>query len=134
MTRYLTPEQVLFIHYRIIQETGGETGLRDVTAMKGVLENLKSKVGGKEQFPGLYLKAAVLLHGLITSQPFVDGNNRVAFAATGLFLNQNNYRLVVEKTEAVHFTLKCSRSKVSRESITAWLWQHARSDKTELFQ
>jgi death on curing protein len=128
VTRYLTPEQVLFVHYRLIQETGGESGVRNVPALRDVLENLKLKVGGKEQFPGLYLKAAVLLHGLITSQPFADGNNRVAFAATGLFLQQNNYRLVVEKTEAVHFTLKCSRSKVSRESITAWLWQHARSE------
>jgi death on curing protein len=126
VTRYLTPEQVLFIHYRIIQQTGGESGLRDVTALKAVLERLKSKAGGKEQFPGLYLKAAVLLQGLITNQPFIDGNNRVAFAATGLFLQQNNYRLVVEKTEAVHFTLKCSRSKLSQESITAWLWQHSR--------
>jgi death-on-curing protein len=128
VTHYLTPEQVLFIHYRLIQVTGGETGVRDVTALRGVLEHLKSKVGGKEKFPGLYLKAAVLLHGLITNQPFVDGNNRAAFVATGLFLHQNNYRLVVEKTEAVHFTLKCSRSKVSQESITAWLWQHARPE------
>jgi len=34
---YITPEQVLFIHYRIIEETGGSHGIRDLALLQSAL-------------------------------------------------------------------------------------------------
>ena len=34
---YITPEQALFIHYRIIEETGGSHGIRDLTLLQSAL-------------------------------------------------------------------------------------------------
>lgn len=37
MTIYLTAEQVLFIHYRLISETGGEHGIRDIGPLESAV-------------------------------------------------------------------------------------------------
>jgi death-on-curing protein len=40
--------------------------------------------------------ATALFESLVTNHPFVDGNKRVAFFATGVFLRANGWKLDVE--------------------------------------
>jgi death-on-curing protein len=47
---------------------------------------------GVDPYPTVVEKAAALLHSLTTSRPFIDGNKRVAFAATDVFLKLNGMR------------------------------------------
>ena len=44
--------------------------------------------------------AAALFESLIMNDPFVDGNKRVAFFATDVFLRLNGWRLDVASDEA----------------------------------
>lgn len=126
MTRSLTPEQVLYIHFRMIRETGGEPGVRDLPSLCSALEQPQSLVNGKEAYPGLYKKAAVLFAALQKAQPFNDGNKRAAIAAVDLFLRMNGNRLGVDGTELVRFSQTSARSPVSLEYLTAWMWQYTR--------
>lgn len=48
---------------------------------------------GEEQFPGLFVKAAVLLRSLAGAQLFVTGNKRTGWEVVRVFLGWNGYRI-----------------------------------------
>jgi death on curing protein len=121
VTRYLTPEQVLFLHNRLIQETGGKHGVRDLSMLLSAMGRAQASFDGKDLYPDLFQKAAALLDSLIRDHPFLDGNERTAISSAGLFLRINGYRLIVENDEMVRFTLACAQSQILLQDITTWL-------------
>lgn len=127
MIRYLTPEQVLFLHSRLIQETGGAHGVRDLSMLLSAMGRPQASFDGEDLYPDLFSRAAALLDSLIRNHPFVDGNKRTAITAAGLFLRINGQRLLVEDAEMVRFTLACAQSQVPLEDIAGWLQTHSQS-------
>ncbi len=126
MTIYLTPEQALFVHYRLIHETGGEPGVRDLPALLAALQKPAAIEKGQEVYPGLYKKSAVLLDGLLKARPFHAANRRTAITIIEMFLRINGQRIGTETNEMVQFVKKCAHTPVSLEFMTAWFWQYAR--------
>lgn len=51
--------------------------------------------------------AAALFESLIMIHPFVDGNKRVAFFATDVFLRMNSYKLKVDSKKRTGCLLDC---------------------------
>jgi death-on-curing protein len=127
MTQYLTPEQVLFLHSRLIVETGGGHGVRDLGMLLSALGRPRATFDEKELYPDLFMKVAALMDSLIRNHPFVDGNKRTAIIAAALFLRINGYRLVVENIEMVRFTLACAQSQLSLNEIAEWFRQYSTS-------
>lgn len=125
MTQYLTPEQVLFFHSRLIAETGGEQGIRDLGMLLSALGRPQAIFDEKELYPDLFSKAAALMDSLVRNHPFVDGNKRTAITAAALFLRLNGYRMVVENAEMVRFTLACAQSQHSLDEITDWFLKYS---------
>lgn len=121
MIRYLTVEQVLFIHARIIDETGGRHGVRDLGLLEAAVMRSRATYEGKELYPDVYLKAAALLHSLTGNHPFVDGNKRTGIAAAALFMAQNGYRLVASNPELEDFVLAAVISDLEIREIAAWV-------------
>ena len=119
--RYLAPEQVLFLHSRLVEETGGAHGVRDLAMLLSALGRPWATFDGKELYPDIFSKAAALMDSLIRNHPFVDGNKRTAITAAGLFLRLNGWALQVENREMVRFTLACAQSQVALEDIALWL-------------
>lgn len=127
MIVYLTVEQVLFIHMRLIAETGGSAGVRDLDLLASAVGRPQVSFGGQDRYPDLSHKAAALLDSLVRNHPFVDGNKRVGIAAVGLFLRRNGLRLTASNAELEQFTLQVARSEASMEQIVAWLKSHSMS-------
>lgn len=125
MTRYLTPEQVLFLHSRLIAETGGGHGLRDLGMLLSALGRPQGTFDGKDLYPDLFSKAAALIDSLVRNHPFVDGNKRTAITSAALYLRMNGYRLKVENEEMVRFTLACAQSQLSLDEIMDWFKQYS---------
>ncbi len=125
MTRYLIPEQVLFLHSRLIEETGGEHGVRDLTMLLSALGRPQATFDGNELYADVFSKGAALMDSLIRNHPFVDGNKRTAITAAGLFLRLNGYALQVENDEMVRFTLACAQSQVLLEEMKSWLRRYS---------
>ena len=123
MTQYLTPEQVLFLHSRLIAETGGGHGVRELGLLLSALGRPQGTFDGKDLYPDLFLKTAALMDSLVRNHPFVDGNKRTAITAAALFLRMNGYRLIVENNEMARFTLTCAQSQLSLDEITDWFRQ-----------
>jgi death-on-curing protein len=117
---YLTAEQVLFLHDRLIEETGGVHGVRDLGLLQSALGRPQAEFGGTEFYPDLMMKAAVLLDGLTRSHPFIDGNKRTSIATAALFLQMNGYRLTATNAELEEFALCVTTAKPAIEEIAEW--------------
>jgi death-on-curing protein len=124
---YLTPEQVLFIHSRLIQETGGAHGLRDLSMLLSALGRPKATFEERDLYPEVFTKTAALLDSLIRNHPFLDGNKRTAITAAGIFLRLNGHQMVVVNHEMVAFTLNCAQSRLSLDEIAAWIKRNSKS-------
>jgi death on curing protein len=119
VTQYLTPEQVLFVHSRLVSETGGGQGVRDLGMLLSALGRLQTTFDD----PDIFTKTAALMDSLVRNHPFLDGNKRTAITSAALFLRINGYRLVVENDEMVLFTMACAQSQRSLDEIADWFTQ-----------
>ena len=119
--RYLTAEQVLFIHARLIAETGGEHGVRDLGLLQSAVSRPQASFEGQDLYPDVYHKAAALLESLINNHPFVDGNKRTGFTSAAMFLKINGFSLVASNQEVESFVLSIASGEGSIETITDWL-------------
>ncbi len=120
MTVFLTPQQILFIHARLIETTGGSHGLRDLGLLESAVARPRAVLGGTELYPDIFDKAAALMESLAQNHPFVDGNKRTAITATALFLQQNGRRLQTTNEELERFTLMVVNERPSLDEIADW--------------
>ena len=117
---YLSVEQVLFLHDRLIEETGGQHGVRDLGGLESALARPQAAFGETEFYPGIFTKAAVLLDGLTRNHPFIDGNKRISISTAALFLQLNGYRLTATDADLEEFTLSVTTTKPSLDEIASW--------------
>jgi death-on-curing protein len=122
---YLTPEQILFLHARLIEETGGSHGLRDLGLLESAAARPRATFGGEDLYPDLFSKAAALMDSLIHNHPFVDGNKRTGITAAGLFLVRNGYRLVATNPDMEAFTRRVAESRPDITETAGWLQAHS---------
>ena len=118
---YLSVEQVLFIHARLISETGGMHGVLDLGLLLSAVARPQATFDGQDLYPDIFSKAAALLESLVGNHAFVDGNKRTAIASAGLFLGINGYRLTANNQQLEDFTLQCARQAVSQDEVARWL-------------
>ena len=120
MTRYLTPQEVLFIHARLIATTGGEHGIRDLGLLESAVARPQATFDGADLYPDLFLKTAALMESLSQNHPFVDGNKRTAITAAAMFLQLNGFRLRTTNAEMERFTMMVVGERPSLNGIAAW--------------
>ena len=87
MTRYLTVEQALRIARTAV---GGPIHVRDIGLLEAAVHRPRAGVLGQDAYPDLFTKAAALLHSPARNHPLVDGNKRLAWLATYVFLAKND--------------------------------------------
>ena len=98
MTDYLTVAEVLAIHADLIERYGGSHGLRDQGLLEAAL--YRPQTG---YYADLIEEAAALWESLSQNHAFLDGNKRIAFAATYTFLAINGAQLTADGEETYAF-------------------------------
>ncbi|MBI5000914.1 MAG: type II toxin-antitoxin system death-on-curing family toxin [Euryarchaeota archaeon] len=121
--KYLTVEEIVEVHERIIDETGGESGPLNMGNLGFVLDQIQTEFYGHDS-GDLFTQAAILIRGIICGHPFVDGNKRTGFEATDLFLNNNGYYIDVDVLEGVGFTVAIATGKFDISETRTWLLKH----------
>lgn len=122
VTLYPTLHEALELHQRLIERFGGAPGIRDMGALESAL--LRPQSGYYER---LAQQAAALLQSLARNHPFVDGNKRVAFAMTAIFVRMNGYRLVVKAEAGESFLIdRLIVATAEIEEIELWLEERMR--------
>lgn len=117
---YLTLGQVLELHRRLIEQSGGSMGVRDFGALESAIAQPQMTFGGEELYPTLVEKASALGFSLVMNHPFVDGNKRVGHAAMEIFLVLNGYEINASVDEQEKEILQLAAGELKREEFTEW--------------
>jgi len=122
LTLYPTFQEALHLHRRLIEEFGGSEGLRDAGLLESALGRPRSGY-----YATVYEQAAALLHSVVQNHAFVDGNKRVGFALTAVFLLLNGFHLTVGADEAETFVIgTVIGNRVDVPVIAEWLAKHCK--------
>ena len=101
----LSTEDIIEIHDKMVDDFGGEYGIRD----EGLLESIRnapySEFFGTEQYPEILDKAAKYLFDFTYYQVFVDGNKRVGLSVLNAFLAANGLTLTLSVSEAYNLVM-----------------------------
>jgi len=120
---WISLEELILIHERVIAETGGIGGVGNPGALESAVARPFTAFGGTEAFPDLASKVAVLIHSVIAFHPFVDGNKRTALVAADVCLRLNGCRLV-PSDEVEPFFWAIARGEKDMDQIAQWLRAH----------
>lgn len=121
---FLALPELLALHDEVIGSTGGEPGVLYPAGLESSLARPFTAFGGKELFPSLFDKAAVLVHSLIQFHPFLDGNKRVALVAADVVLKLNGQHLT-PSDEVQAFFWRIARGEVEIPEISRWIQAHS---------
>ncbi len=127
----MTAQDILVIHARLVDATGGSHGVRDADRLSSIAERPKTSFAGEEMYPNVYMKAAALLEGLVRYHVFVDGNKRTALTVATRFLYINGYQFTATNTDAEHFIVRVAEERIDVAAIAEWLERHTQEVATE---
>ena len=119
--RYLTLSEVLDLHRRVIELSGGADGVRDLAGVESAVVQPQMTFGNDELYPTLIDKAAALCFLLVMNHPFVDGNKRIGHAAMETFLLLNGQELNADIDDAESLFLKLAAGNVERGELVGWI-------------
>ena len=114
---FLSVDVVLKIHRRVIEEFGGDSGLRDRGLLESAVAMPQSTFGGEDLHVGLPEKAAAYHFHLCANHPFIDGNKRVAVAAAEVFLLINRHELSASDNDVEELTLGVAAGRLSKDQV-----------------
>jgi death on curing protein len=114
------------IHSELLLEHGGTPGIR--AGGENLIESALARP--RQQFSyapeaDLASLAAAYLHGLVMNHGYIDGNKRVAFAATATFLRLNGTVLTASEIEAYDVVISVIERRYSESELAAWIREHS---------
>jgi death on curing protein len=124
---YLTLPGLLHVAVRAL---GGEPDVRDYGLLGSALARPQATVFGSDAYAGLDAKAAALLHSLARNHALIDGNERLALAATIAFYGVDGRRLTLTNHEAYALVMAVAEGKLdSVDDIAAVLASATRAHR-----
>jgi len=124
MIHYLSAEQILFIHARLIEETGGEKGISDLGLLHSAAARPQATFDEADLYPDTFFKAAALFDFLVNNHPFLDRNKQTGIAAAVLFLQINGYSFQSTQEEMTAFTVSAASGTETMANNSSWLKSH----------
>jgi len=115
--KHLSLDEALAIHAHVVERFGGTGGVRDPGLLESAL--YRPRTG---YYADVAEMAAALFESLLMNHPFVDGNKRVAFFATDVFLRLNGWKLDVEDEAAHEFLIERLEARsATYDALLPWI-------------
>lgn len=121
---WVTADDVILIHSRVISVTGGIDGLRDRPGLEAAIAAPLQTFGGQELFPSDVEKIARLGFGLASNHAFTDGNKRIGAMMTQLLLKWNGYRLILAQGELADMFIAIADGQKTAQELLTWIQNH----------
>jgi death-on-curing protein len=126
MTRYLSAQQVLSLHQGLTGLLSGDPGIRDLRALDAAVARPTLVFDGEDLYPSLPVKAAALLHAIVTTTPFVTASKGTAAVAAECFLAANGLALAATDQELAEMTTSVEKGELGIEAASIWMRQRIR--------
>ena|SRR5437764_10226099 len=122
MSDYLTVAEVYSMQHRLIDMFGGLHGVRDKGAVEAAV--FRPQIG---YYNSIEEEAAALMESDGNNHGFIDGNKRIAFTATDVFLRRNGFYLDVTSQEGFEFIYgSMDRGEFRFAQILDWIRNHVK--------
>ena len=119
--RYLSLSEILILYKKVIEQSGGSSGIRDLHLLESAISQPRMTFGGNDLYPNLIEKAAMLCFFLIKNHPFIDGNKRIGHAAMETFLILNDFEINADISEQEEIILKLANNQIDKDLFIAWV-------------
>ena len=123
---WISAEDVILIHSRVIEGSGGLDGLRDQDGLEAAVSAPMQTFDGKELYPTDLEKIARLGFGLASNHAFVDGNKRIGAMMTQLLLKWNGYDLTLHTGELADMFIAIADGTAKEKDLLDWIHRHLR--------
>ena len=115
--QFLTLDEVLALHERLLQKFGGSSEVRDLGLLESALYRPRSGY-----YQDLLEMASARCESLLMNHASVDGNKRVAFFATDVFQRMNGWKIKVTAEDAYYFLVGgLEHGRLDRDALETWL-------------
>ena len=121
---WVTADDVIAIHTRVIEKSGGLDGLRDRDILESAVSAPLQSFDGKELFPADLEKIARIGFGLAANHAFLDGNKRIGAMIVQLLLKWNGYILQLRQGELADMFIAIADGSAQEEELLHWIKQH----------
>jgi len=98
-TAFLDLDDLLDLARRLL---GDPPPVRDVGLLGAAAARPATTIGGEDAYPDLWTKAAALLQSLVKNHALIDGNKRLGWAATAVFLDVNGVDPTAASNDTVY--------------------------------
>ena len=116
---FLSLDEALAIHQRLIEAFGGPAGVRDLGLLESAL--YRPQTG---YYDDVVQMGAALFESLLMNHPFVDGNKRTAYVVFRTYLLLNGLDLEASREEKYGTFLSLAGGKLAEEELAAWIREH----------
>mgnify|MGYP001048941157 FL=1 len=123
---WISTEDILLIHSRVIEGSGGLDGLRDRDGLEAAIAAPMQTFDGQELYPSDIEKIARLGFGLASNHAFVDGNKRISAMMTQLLLKWNGYDLTLRTGELADMFIAIADGSANGKDLLDWVYAHLR--------
>lgn len=109
---YLTLEDLLGLVRRL-----GLGPVRDLGLLDAAVARPQSSAFGEDAYPTVQLKGAALLHSIVTNHALVDGNKRLGWLATTVFLDVNGESVDLGDDDASQLVVDVAEGRIDAGKI-----------------
>ena len=120
----LTFEEILSLHEKLIDKTGGSQGVRDMGLLESAVYSTETSFEDTELYPSAKEKAARLMFALTSNHAFIDGNKRIGVFVMLMTLELNKINLKFSQKELVELGLSVGGGTWHYEKILDWIKKH----------
>ena len=116
---FLDLDDVLDLIRRLL---GDPPPIRDIGLVGSAVARPQTAVFGQDAYPNIWSKAAALLQSIVNNHALIDGNKRLGWLATAVFLEINGVSVIhVSNDDIYQFVIDVAANNPSFEHIAAAL-------------
>lgn len=120
----LTVEEIIALHHKLIQRTGGSMGLRARGLLESAVYSAESGFEDCEAYPSIEENAARLMFSLTNNHAFVDGNKRIGVFTMLMTLQLNDVVIRYTQDELISLSLSVAEGTTDYIGILNWITEH----------
>lgn len=125
--RFLSVEEILELHGRLVERFGGSPGLRDLGMLESAVAMPQAGSGDSYLHEDIFEMAAAYLFHIVMNHPFIDGNRRAGTHAAFVFLADNGYAVTLSQDEKYDLVIGVCEGTVTKKRLAAALRDNAAS-------
>ena len=122
--QFLSVDEVLAIHERLIEVFGGPAGVRDMGMLESAL--FRPQTG---YYQDIIQMSAALFESLLMNHCFVDGNKRTGTVASLIFLELNGYEFLSSEDELAEVVLDVASGTIDKAALAVFIRKWAKKKK-----